>query len=114
MSCTRTTRSSEMRRSNRASARKRWRTSASWLQLSARTLITTGTDRAGSHPYQTVAKAPTPMVTVAPSGETYTWTFVFDPVTDFGTTTIEQVILVRAEHRVAVVVVSTDVPVATV
>lgn len=40
----------------------------------------------------------------------YGWTFVFDPVTDFGNSQIEQVVLVREGNRVALAVVSREVP----
>ena len=60
MSCTRTTRGSWMRRSSRASARKRSRTSAWCAQFSARTLTATGISSSVSKPRHTMAKAPKP------------------------------------------------------
>jgi hypothetical protein len=43
----------------------------------------------------------------------YAWTFVFDPVTDDGNSLIEQVVLARDGNRVALVVVSREVPAGT-
>lgn len=43
----------------------------------------------------------------------YRWTFVLDPVTDDGNSRIEQVVLVREGNRVALAVVSREVPAGT-
>lgn len=46
-------------------------------------------------------------------GEAYRWTFVFDTTADYGNSLLEEVIVGRRDNRVAVVVVSREVPVAT-
>ncbi|MGO4600222.1 hypothetical protein [Terrabacter sp. 2RAF25] len=50
---------------------------------------------------------------VAAPREAYRWTFVFDTAADYGNSLIEELIVSRSGNRVAVVVVSTEVPMAT-